>query len=80
MYLPSTCRRLATLRATTSLSISTTAWKVTDLSYSFTLSRDEHIFVRYQHGANGFHNFLFTRLVIDSVPMKHTTYATDNDW
>ena len=80
MYLPSTCRRLVNLRPTSSLSISTTTWKVTDLSYSFTLSRDEHIFVRYQYGAYGFNSYLITRLVIDSVPMKHTASIMGNDY
>ena len=60
MYLPSNCRRLSNLRPTSSLSISTTAWKVTDLSYTFTLSQDEHIFVRYQYGASisNYYNYI----------------------
>ena len=80
MYLPSTCRRLVNLRPTSSLSISTTAWRTTDLSYSFTLYRDEHIFVRYQFGAYSFNNYLITRLVIDSVPMKHTASIIGNEY
>ena len=80
MYLPYRCRSLATLRPTSSLSISTTAWRTTDLSTSFTLSRDEHIFVRYQYGAYGFYNYLITRLVIDSAPMKHTASIIGNDY
>ena len=80
MYLPSTCSGLVYLRPTASLSLSTTSWKVTDLSYTFTLYRDEHIFVRYQYGAYLSSSYVFTRLVIDSVPMKHTTSATGNDY
>ena len=47
MYLPSNCRKWVNLRPTSSLSISSTSWRTTDLSYTFTLSRDEHMFVRY---------------------------------
>ena len=80
MYLPSTCRKFATFRPTSSLSISTTAWKTTDLSYTFTLSRDEHFFVRYQYSAyTNTNSYIFTRLVIDSVPMKHTASAVGNE-
>ena len=80
MYLPSTCRALAHFRPTSSLSLSTTSWKVTDLTYTFTLSQDEHIFVRYQYSAFLSNSYVFTRLVIDSVPMKHTASATGNDY
>ena len=80
MYLPSTCRRFVTLRPTSSLSLSTTAWKTTDLSYTFSLYRDEHIFVRYQYSAYLSSTYVFTRLVIDSVPMKHTASVTGNDY
>ena len=80
MYLPSTCRKLVTLRPTSSLSLSTTAWKVTDLSYTFSLYRDEHIFVRYQYSAYISNTYAFTRLVIDSVPMKHTASAIGNEY
>ena len=71
MYLPSTCGSLVNLRPTSSLSLSTTSWKTTDLTYTFTLYQDEHIFVRYQYSAPG-NSYVFTRLVIDSVPIKHT--------
>ena len=79
MYLPSTCTRLVNLRPTSSLSLSTTSWKPTDLTYTFTLSRDEHIFVRYQYSTY-LNSYIFTRLVIDSVPMKHTASATGTDY
>ena len=71
MFLPSTCTDLVNLRPISSLSLSTTSWKTTDLSYSFTLYQDEHIFVRYQYSAHSF-SYLLTRLVIDSVPIKQT--------
>ena len=80
MYLPSTCRRLATIKPTSSLSLSTTAWKVTDLSSTFRLTRDEHIFVRYQYSAYGLNTYVVTRLLIDSVPMKHTASITGNEY
>ena len=67
MYLPSTCRSLVNLRPTSSLSLSTTSWRLTDLSYTFTLTRDEHVFVRYQYGATVSNTYIWTRLVVDSV-------------
>ena len=71
MYLPSVCRHLTNIRPTSSLSLSSTAWKTTDLSYSFRLSQDEHIIVRYQYTVDT-NTYIITRLVIDSVPLKHT--------
>ena len=71
MYLPSACRKLVTSLPTGSLSLSSTSWRTTDLSYTFTLYQDEHIFVRYQYSAPGY-TYVFTRLVIDSVAIKHT--------
>ena len=71
MYLPSVCRSLVNLRPTSSLSLSTTSWKTTDLTSTFKLYQDEHIFVRYQYSAPS-NSYVFTRLVIDSVPIKHT--------
>ena len=78
MYLPSTCRRLAKVRPTSSLSLSSTGWKTTDLSYTFTLYQDWHIIVRYQYSAYCRDTYTITRLVIDSVPVKHTASITGN--
>ena len=79
MYLPSTCHRLATVRPTSSLSLSSTSWRTTDLSYSFTLYQDWHIIVRYQYSTSCRYTYTITRLAIDSVPMKHTASITGND-
>ena len=79
MCLPSACRRLVTLRPISSLSFSTTAWMTTDLSYSFTLSRAEHIIVRYQYSTTGHDTFTDTRIMIDSVPIKHTVSIAQDD-
>ena len=79
MYLPSTCHRLATVRPTSSLSLSSTSWRTTDLSYSFTLYQDWHIIVRYQYSTSGRNTYTITHLVIDSVPMKHTASITGNE-
>ena len=78
MYLPSTCYRMVNLRPSSGLSLSTTAWKTTDLSYSFTLYRSEHIIVRYQYSAAGRSTYTITRLVIDSAPVKHTAAIIGN--
>ena len=80
MYLPSTCGRFVTLKPTGSLSLSSTSWRATDLSYSFSLSRDYHIIVRYQYSAAGRSTYTVTRLVIDSVPVKHTASITGNEY
>ena len=79
MYLPSTCRGLVYLRPTSTLSISTSSWKATDLSYTFTLSQDEHIFVRYQYSVYLSNSYIITRLAINSVPIKHTASIIGND-
>ena len=79
-YLPSTCSGRVYLRPTSSLSLSTTSWRTTDLSYTFTLYQDEHIFVRYQYTAYLSNSYVITRLVIDSVPMKHTASIIGNEY
>ena len=38
MYLPSTCHRMYNLKPASTLSLSSTSWRTTDLSYSFSLS------------------------------------------
>ena len=80
MYLPSTCHGLAYLRPSSSLPLSTNSWRLTDLSSTFTLSRDEHIIIRYQYGAYVSDTYVVTRLVIDSVPMKHTASIIGNEY
>ena len=80
MYLPSNCRRLTTLEPTSSLSLSTTAWRNTDLSYTFTLFREEHVFVRYQYSAYTSTTYVVTRLLVDSVVMKHASSITGSDY
>ena len=80
MYLPTRCSKLATVRPTSSLSLLSTSWMTSDLSYSFTLSQDKHIIVRYQYSAEGSRYYTITCLVIDSVPMKHTASVTGYDY
>ena len=78
MYLPSSCSVQTNLRPTGSLSLSSTSWRTTDLSYSFRLYQTEHIIVRYQYGSYGRLSYMITRLVIDSVPQPHTAAITGN--
>ena len=80
MYLPPTCHILTTLKPTDPLSLSSTSWNATDLSYSFTTDQDWHIIVRYQYSAEGYHSYTITRLAIDSVPIKHTASITGSDY
>ena len=79
MYLPTVCRILANLRPNGSLSLSSTNWTTTDLSYSFTSNQERHIIVRYQYSAEGYRSYTFTRLVVDSVPIKHTVSVTGRE-
>ena len=78
MHLPSSCRKLVNLRGNSPLSLSTTGWKTTDINYSFTLSQTEHIIARYQYSAFGRNTYTVNRLLIDSVPIKHTASITGN--
>ena len=80
MYLPSACREIYSMWSENSLSLSTTGWKATDLNYSFTLSHVEHIIVRYQYSAFGRNTYTVTRLLIDSIPTKHTASITGNTY
>ena len=68
MYLPPACKLLANIRPTTSLSLSSTSWNTTDLSYSFTLSRDSHIIVRYQYTPEGSRSY--TILVLQLIQLQ----------
>ena len=80
MYLPSSCRTLSNIRGNGPLSLSTTGWKTTDLNYSFTLSQTAHIIVRYQYSAFSRNTYTINRLLIDSVPVKHTASITGNTY
>ena len=78
MYLPSSCRELANVRGNGPLSLSTTGWQATDINSNFTLSQSEHIFVRYQYTAYNRNTYTVNRLLIDSIPVKHTASITGN--
>ena len=78
MYLPSSCRKLANVRGDGPLSLSNTGWQTINLNHTFTLSQTEHIFVRYQYTAFGHNTYTIDRLLIDSVPVKHTASITGN--
>ena len=80
MYLPSTCSAQANLRPSGSLSLSSTSWRTTDLSYSFRLYQATHIIVRYQYSTYSHSTYTLTRLVINSVPQPHTTAITGNTY
>ena len=47
-------------------------WASTDVIYSFTLSRQSHVFIMYQYSGYGGNAHIVMRLSIDSVPRKHT--------
>ena len=78
MYLPSSCRKLASIQRKGVSSLSTTGWQTINLNHTFTLSKIEHIIVRYQNSAFGHNTYTINRLLIDSVPVKHTASITGN--
>ena len=80
MYLPPSCRKLISSHHRNSLYLSTTGWKTTDLNYTLTLSQTEHIIVRYQYSAKDRNTYTVNRLLIDSVPVKHTASIIGNTY
>ena len=78
MYLPSSCRKLVSIQRRGVSSLSTTGWQTINLNHTFTLSKIEHIFVRYLNSAFGRNTYTINRLLIDSVPVKHTASITGN--
>jgi len=63
---------------TTSLSLSTTSWRDTDLSYKRTLNYDHHVIVRYQFSGTGRNTYTITRLTINNVLQPHTASIRSN--
>ena len=80
MYLPPSCIKLISTQHKNSPFLSTTAWQTTNLSHSFTLSQTAHIIVRYQYSGFGHNTYTVNRLLIDSVPIKHTASITGNTY
>ena len=78
MMLPPSCS-VVTVNPKTSLTLSNSnSWAPTDVSHSFTLSKQSHVIVMYQYAGYSGNSHTVMRLSIDSVPQKHTVSLTGN--
>ena len=76
MMLPPSCS-IVTVNPKTSLTLSNSnRWALTDVSHSFTLSKQSHVMIMYQYAGYSGNNYIVMRLSIDSVPQKHTVSIT----
>ena len=81
MMLPPTCR-VTTVQPKTSFSLSNSnRWASTDVTHSFTLSKQSHVIIMYQYAGRGGDSHTLMHLSIDSVVQKHTASLTgDTDY
>ena len=78
MMLPPTCT-VTTVQPKTSFSLSNSnRWASTDVTYSFTLSKQSHVIIMYQYAGPSGNSHVVMRLSIDSVAQKHTVSLTGN--
>ena len=77
MMLPPSCK-VFTVNPKTSLTLSSNGWTFSDVSHSFTLSKQSHVIIMYQYAGYSGDSHIVMRLNIDSVPQKHTVSITGN--
>ena len=53
-------------------------WASTDVTYSFTLSKQSHVIIMYQYSGRSGNSHVVMRRNIDSVPQQHTVFLTGN--
>ena len=76
MMLPPACT-VTTIQPKTSFSLSNSnRWASTDVTYSFSLSKQSHVIIMYQYAGRGGNSHVVMRLSIDSVAQKHTVSLT----
>ena len=76
MMLPPSCKAYSIQpKGTFSLSDSN-RWASTDVTYSFTLSKQHHVIIMYQYSGHGANSHVIMRLSIDSMAQKHTVSLT----
>ena len=78
VYLPQNCSVIRVFPQTT-LSLSTTSWANTDLTYKLSLSQLVHVFIRYQFTKCGRQTYTIACLVINSVIQPHTMSIRGNN-
>ena len=78
MMLPPSCTAY-TVHPETTFSLSDfNKWASTDVTYSFTLSKQAHVIIMYQYSGHGGNSYVVMRLSIDSVIQKHSVSLTGN--
>ena len=76
MMLPPSCTAYS-IQPKTAFSLSNSnSWASTDVTYSFTLSKESHVIIMYQYAGNGGSSYVVMRLSIDSVTQKHSVSLT----
>ena len=76
MMLPPSCK-VTTVHPNTSFSFSSfNRWASTDVTYSFTLPRINHVIIMYQYAGYSGNSHVVMRLSIDSTPQPHTVSIT----
>ena len=78
LMLPPSCTTYS-IQPKTKLSLSNSnRWASTDVTHSFTLSKQSHVIIMYQYAGYGGNSYVVMRLSIDSVVQKHTVSLTGN--
>jgi len=78
MMLPPSCS-VATIQPKGKFSLSNSnSWPSTDVTYSFTLSKQSHVIIMYQYAGHCGNSHAIMCLSIDSVTQKHTASLTGN--
>ena len=78
MMLPPSCRAHNIQPKTTLSLANSNRWVLTDVTYSFALSKLSHVIIMYQYSGHGGNSRVVMRLSIDSVAQKHTASLTGN--
>ena len=77
MMLPPSCTA-SIVHPKTTFSLPRSWWRLTDIIYSFTLSRKSHVIIMYQYAGRGGNSHVVMCLSIGSVPQPHTVSLTGN--
>ena len=76
MMLPPSCETY-TIQPKISLSLSNSnRWASTDMTYSFTLSKQSHVIIMYWYAGPDGNSHIVMRLSVDSIAQKHTVSLT----
>ena len=76
MILPSSCEAFYVQPKTTFSLSNSNRWASTDVTYSFTLSKQSHVIIMYQYAGYSGSSYIVMRLSIDDVARKHTISLT----